>query len=75
MAASHSIARSAPINGSAPGAFGAAFLRAARSMTEGFLANRTYSELSKLTPAQLRDIGLDGRDLGEVSRELSRLSR
>lgn len=74
MAASHSIRHAALNNGFVIGSFGSVILRAVRSATETLVAKRTYAELSKLSPAQLRDIGLDGRDLGEVSRELSRLS-
>lgn len=40
-----------------------------------FVAERTLSQLSRLTPAQLRDIGLADHDLISVSYQMSRRNR
>lgn len=37
-----------------------------------FIADRTYGELSRLSTAQLRDIGLGEQDLESYCRDLSR---
>ena len=49
--------------------FGERILRAVRAR---IVAERTHSELVKLSPAQLRDIGLGDRDLGEFAAEIAR---
>ncbi|MFV0473154.1 MAG: DUF1127 domain-containing protein [Pikeienuella sp.] len=46
--------------------------RAVRAVRTKLIADRTYGQLSKLTPDQLRDIGLGDRDLEEFSRTIAR---
>ena len=44
----------------------------AKSVKAKYIADRTYRELSKLSPAQLRDIGLGEQDLDTYSRDVAR---
>ena len=48
------------------------FERAGRSIKAKFVADETYRELSKLSPAQLRDIGLGEQDLSAYCRDVAR---
>ena len=50
------------------------FERAGRAIKAKFVADETYRELSKLSPAQLRDIGLGEQDLDAYCREVARRS-
>lgn len=61
--------RTAPFGAIASLRFVEAFERAARAIKVFFIAERTHAALSKLSQAQLRDIGLADRDLGEFARE------
>ena len=47
---------------------------AAKAVKAKFVADRTYRELSRLSPAQLRDIGLGEYDLEAFSRDVARRS-
>ncbi len=46
--------------------------RALRAVRAWVIAERTRTELSRLSPEQLRDIGLGERDLSEVAEEIAR---
>lgn len=71
MAAINTVRSSAPI--SVPSFSSQNFFkRVFVAFTERLAAERTYRELSRLSHAQLRDIGLEEHDLMEVSRELAR---
>ena len=48
------------------------FETVARVIKTKFVEERTYAELSKLSAAQLRDIGLADQDLGAYCREVAR---
>lgn len=50
------------------------FERAGKTVKAKFVADRTYRELSKLSPAQLRDIGLGEQDLSAYCRNVARRS-
>ena len=50
------------------------FERAGKIVKAKFVADRTYRELSKLSPAQLRDIGLGEQDLSAYCRNVARRS-
>lgn len=50
------------------------FERASKTVKAKFVADRTYRELSKLSPAQLRDIGLGEQDLSAYCRNVARRS-
>lgn len=50
------------------------FERVNKTVKAKFVADRTYRELSKLSPSQLRDIGLGEQDLGAYSRDVARRS-
>lgn len=50
------------------------FERARKTVKAKFVADRTYRELSKLSPAQLRDIGLGEQDLSAYCRNVARRS-
>lgn len=50
------------------------FERAGKTIKAKFVADRTYRELSKLSPAQLRDIGLGEQDLSAYCRNVARRS-
>lgn len=45
-----------------------AFERSISAVRAKFVADRTYRELSRLTPTQLRDIGLGEQDLTDFCR-------
>ncbi len=45
--------------------------RIVRTVRAKLIAERTHNELSRLSPSQLRDIGLGDHDLGAFSRDLS----
>lgn len=46
--------------------------RAGKAVKAKFVADRTYRQLSKLTPAQLRDIGLGDHDLAAFASDVAR---
>jgi len=46
--------------------------RAINVVRAKFIEDRTYETLSRLTPAQLRDIGLADHDLPSFCRDMSR---
>ena len=46
--------------------------RAVKTVKAKFVADNTYHELAKLTPAQLRDIGLADQDLDAYCRQVAR---
>ena len=48
------------------------FERASKAVQAKFVADRTYRELSKLSPAQLQDIGLGEQDLSAYCRDVAR---
>lgn len=70
MAATQSLHHAAPFGVSASRASEGLFERLANAFRQMLLVSRTQNELSQLTPAQLRDIGLEGQDLASVSRKL-----
>ncbi|MEO0360405.1 MAG: DUF1127 domain-containing protein [Pseudomonadota bacterium] len=45
--------------------------RVVKAARAKLVAERTHAQLSRLTPAQLRDIGLADQDLHEVSRTMA----
>ena len=48
--------------------------RAGKAVKAKFVADRTYRELSRLSPAQLRDIGLGEHDLATFANDVARRS-
>lgn len=46
-----------------------------KAVNAKFVADRTYRELSKLSPAQLRDIGLGEHDLADFANDVARRAR
>lgn len=51
-----------------------AFEHVVKAVKAKLIADRTYGELSNLTPAQLRDIGLGDQDLSSYCRDIARRS-
>ena len=46
--------------------------RVVKAVKAKFIADRAYAELKRLSPAQLRDIGLADQDLDAFTREVAR---
>ena len=67
--------RTAPFGAIASLRFVEFFEGAARAIKTRIVAERTYNELSKLSAAQLRDIGLADQDLGTFCRDAAARAR
>lgn len=71
MAAIETTTRSAPFGAIAISSAVQLIERTVRALRAKRVADRTFGELSKLSPSQLRDIGLGDQDLEEFCRRIA----